>query len=96
MPISCSFGTPVTLTAASLASVIFPSALMVTSGSSDASISERTYVEVASCCSSTRLRSVMSRAMEETPTTWPAAPRIGETVSETLIDFPSLRLRWVS
>src|SRR5512142_2862162 len=37
---------------------------VVTSGSSEASMSDRAYCEAARICSSARLRSVMSRAME--------------------------------
>jgi hypothetical protein len=43
VPISSSRGIPVTWTVAALTSVMVPSEVIVTSGSSDASISERSY-----------------------------------------------------
>ena len=45
---------------------------------------------------SARLRSVMSRAMEEMPMMSPRAFLIGDTVSETSMGRPSLRMRTVS
>ena len=46
--------------------------------------------------SSARFRSVMSRAIFDAPTTFPAVSRIGETVSDTSMSCPSLRFRTVS
>ncbi len=41
-------------------------------------------------------RSVMSRAIDETPTTLPASSRMGDTEREMEIRRPSLRTRTVS
>jgi len=42
------------------------------------------------------LCSVTSRATDEAPTITPSELRIGETVNETSITRPSLRMHWVS
>jgi hypothetical protein len=84
--------TPVTLVVASLTSVILPSGLIVTSGSSEASMSERAYCDAARACSSARRRSVMSRAMDVVPASDPSR-YTGDTVSETATPRPSLRIR---
>jgi hypothetical protein len=65
VPISFSREMPVTLIEPSLTSVILPSGLMVTSGSSEASIRLRAYCEACFCA-------VTSRAAANTPRTLPA------------------------
>ena len=69
---------------------------MVTSGSRLASIKLRAYNEAARRLSSARLRSVMSRAIDETPISILSESYIGETVSDTEIVWPSFRTRMVS
>jgi phage terminase Nu1 subunit (DNA packaging protein) len=96
VPISSSRGTPVTWTVAAFTSVIAPSGLIVTRGSSEASISERLYAFARCTASSAAFWSVMSRAMVEAPTTPPCRSRIGERVRETRIGVPSFRIRTVS
>src|SRR5665647_2851985 len=86
---SSSRGTPVTLILASLTSVISPSGLIVTNGSTAASIRLRAY---RTAC----LSSVMLRLIIDVPTIAPSASRIGETVSETRNTDPSFRTRMVS
>ena len=86
---SLSRGTPVSLTVASLASVILPSGLMETIESRLASIMDR-------ASSAASLWLVRSRAIVDAPTIVPSASRIGETVSETGNTVPSFRTRMVS
>jgi len=86
---------PVTLTVASLtsvislASVIIPSGLIATKESRLDSIIER-------AASKASFSWVMSRVIVDPPTTAPSASRIGETVSKTGNTVPSFRTRRVS
>ena len=56
----------------------------------------RAYWEAACACSSARLRSDTSRAIDDAPMILPPPSMIGDTVSETLTLLPSFLTRIVS
>ena len=61
-----------------------------------ASSDESTMAAKRANASSARLRSEMSRATTDTPTSSPSRVLTGDTATETSITVPSLRLRLVS
>ena len=61
-----------------------------------AATSARYRSSLRASSASLRLRCVMSRLMEEAPTTTPEESHTGETVSAMLIRVPSFRIRTVS
>jgi len=89
VPISSSRGIPVTLTVASLASVILPSGLIATNESKLDSIMPRAASKAWAWL-------VTSRAIVDAPTTWPSVSQIGEKLRETGNSLPSFRMRMVS
>ncbi len=86
---SLSLVTPVTLTVASFTSVIFPSRLIVTSGSRLASIRLRAYADVRFCPD-------ISRMIFAIPTIMPFSFFIGDMLRDTSIILSSLRFLSVS